>query len=87
MTYYRVNENYMDKLRIDHNRNMTQRGKYIDNGTFIYYELYTEKELAKFRVDLSKFDVVNVSRRDIYFSFGCRFQNGTGHMGPDSMYQ
>ena len=84
MTYYRVNHNYADKTR---KRIVNGKSYCVTDYSFVYYELYTEKELSKFRVDLSKFDVVNVSRRDIYFSFGCRFQNGTGHMGPDSMYQ
>lgn len=72
MTYYRVKPQY-DNFRLYHNR------KY--KGILIANELYTEKELVKHNILLSRgvksefFDMVEIPKTKIYWFFGARFEN------------
>lgn len=86
MTYYRVNQNYADKMR----RVSCKKYPYVKyDFSFIPFELYTEKELSRFtNIDLSKFDKIEVSKNNVWFSMGnIRFQNGYSHMGPDKDFK
>lgn len=52
---------------------------FLSNGGYYYHpymegELYTEKELQKLGCkNKSLFDVINISKRAVYFFFGKRF--------------
>jgi hypothetical protein len=59
--YYRVPEQY-DNLRR------------IDGSILVRNELYTAKELEKYRIPKSYLEEVEISRKKIYFFFGARFQ-------------
>lgn len=41
-------------------------------------ELYTEAEIKRYKINLNALVQVEISRKDTYRSFGCRFQSGTG---------
>ena len=66
MLYYRVKvDNYTDKWTRE---------------TTVYNELLTEKEFFKrFPHTPNRiFEKTEISKRNVYFSFGCRFEYGTG---------
>jgi len=44
-----------------------------DNSILIQNELYTRKELEKYNIPLNRVDTIEVSKKDIYFLFGARF--------------
>lgn len=64
MKYYKVNENGADKYM--HKSRMT----------LVYNELYTEKEKERYNIPEAFVDVVNVSKNNIYWFFGARFEQG-----------
>ena len=66
MLYYRVPDSLDGKVTIVKN-------KYHE---FIRNELYTEKECEKYNIPFNKLEPVYVSKRNIYWSFGCRFEIG-----------
>ena len=71
MKYYKVKKEY------DQRTIYKYKGNYRIPFTFLVAdELYTEKELEKIgiRKDSRMFDAVEVSRKKIYWFFGCRFQ-------------
>lgn len=43
------------------------------NGIFVKNELYTEKELKRFKNGIVNTDIVNINKNNTYFFFGCRF--------------
>lgn len=55
-------------------RYILKNGRIIKNYEFVGGELFTEKQIEKFyKVDYKMFDEVEVSKRKIYYFFGCRF--------------
>lgn len=69
MLYYRVPDNLDGKVTLIHN-------KYHE---LIRNELYTEKECYKYNIPEYMLIPVYVSKRNIYWSFGCRFETGHGY--------
>ena len=69
MTYYKVPPKFDGRAVI---------GKGLYSGTpkrfLIENELYTEKECDKYGISLNGLEVVNVSRKRIYWFFGARFE-------------
>ena len=64
MLYYRV------PARLDqHYRNPSVH----DGNILIGGELYTAKEMEKYHLCKEEFELINVSSRKIYWSFGARF--------------
>lgn len=61
-------------------RAAAEKHDYFSGNTTIINELLTEKERnTKFRfLSDSVFEVVEVSKKKIYWSFGARFEIGTG---------
>ena len=64
MIYYRVNKNGADK--------------YIFNCKIclLKNEIYTEKEREKYNIPFSYVEKVNISKKNIYWFFGARFECG-----------
>lgn len=62
MKYYQIKKEYDNKKR-------------IDGSIFVENELYTEKEKTKYNIPENYYNVVEVSKRNIYFFFGARFCN------------
>ena len=71
MKYYRVKPQYDNKTRYTWNN----RHQGISNGIIIGNELYTPCEFKKLAMCPAWFEVVEVSKRNIYFFFGARFEN------------
>lgn len=48
---------------------------YFPNITIVYNELKTSKELEKLNIckDSACFEIIYTSRKNTFFSFGCRF--------------
>lgn len=69
MKYYRVKPQYDNKTRYTWNNH--RQG--VPNGIVIANELYTPKEFEKLAMCPAWFDVVEISKRSIYWSFGARF--------------
>ena len=44
-----------------------------DGSIYVANELYTEKEKEKYNIPLNYYDVVEISKRNVYFFFGARF--------------
>lgn len=44
-----------------------------DGSIYVANELYTEKEAEKFKLNKAFLDVVEVSKRSVYWFFGARF--------------
>lgn len=67
MLYYKVNTG--------------DKHDYFTGNTTIKNELLTEKERnTKFRYLTDEyFTPVNISRKNVYFSFGARFERGSNH--------
>lgn len=60
MKYYKVKPEADNKRR--------------SNGSiYVANELYTEKEAEKFKLNKAFLDVVEVSKRSVYWFFGARF--------------
>lgn len=70
MKYYRVKPEGADKYIFNHFTNGKQNSIYL-----IKNELYTEKEKEKYNIPVSYLKEVNISMRNIYWSFGARFEN------------
>jgi len=69
MTYYKVKPQYDNKTRYTWNN----KGQGVSNGILIANELYTPAEFRKLANCPAWFDVVEVSRKNVYFFFGARF--------------
>lgn len=69
MTYYRVKPQYDNKTRYTWNNH--KQG--VPNGILIANELYTPKEFEKLANCPEWFDIVEISKRAVYFFFGARF--------------
>lgn len=74
MRYYRVRPEYDQKQRI---RNHKYSIKRKPDGIFVANELYTCGELEKFYLTWEQeqkgFEVVEIPKNKVYWSFGCRF--------------
>jgi len=70
MKYYRVKPENADTYIFYHFTNGRQRCIYL-----IKNELYTEKEKEKYNIPISYLQEVNISMKNIYWSFGARFEN------------
>ena len=70
MLYYRVKPQYDNKKRYSRN----SHGQCVSNGILIANELYTPGEFRKIANCPALFEKVNVSKRNIYFFFGARFE-------------
>ena len=70
MLYYRVKPQYDNKVRYTWNNH----GQGVSNGILIANELYTPGEFAKLTNCPAWFEKVNISKRNIYFFFGARFE-------------
>lgn len=53
--------------------------KTADGRSLIANELFTAKEFEKLKVTTSVASVVEISKRNVYISFGARFEIGTDH--------
>lgn len=71
MTYYRVKEEYDNKVRYTWNNH--HHG--TSNGILVGGELYTPREYKKLANCPYWFDIVEVSKRKTYIAFGARFEN------------
>lgn len=60
MKYYKIKKEHDNKKR-------------KDGSILIENELYTEKELKKYNIPVDYCDIVEVSKRQVYFFFGARF--------------
>ena len=69
MKYYRVKPQYDNKTRYTWNNH--KQG--VPNGILIANELYTPKEFEKLANCPEWFDIVEFSKRAVYFFFGARF--------------
>ena len=73
MEYYRVPK-HLDQTRL-YKENKTNHHK-TPNGYFlIANELLTEKECKKLNAPIHKLKKVNISKNNIYWFFGARFEN------------
>lgn len=70
MKYYRVKPEGENTYIFHHFINGKQDCIYL-----IKNELYTEKEKEKYNIPVSYLEEVNISRKNIYWSFGARFEN------------
>ena len=70
MKYYRVKQENADTYIFYHFTNGRQ-----DCIHLIKDELYTEKEKEKYNIPISYLQEVNISMKNIYWSFGARFEN------------
>lgn len=62
MKYYKVNKKY--------------DGISINKLTLICNELFTEKEREKYNIPFRFLEERNISKNNIFWSFGCRFEIG-----------
>lgn len=44
-----------------------------DGSFFIESELYTQKEAEKYNIPAAYYDIVNMSKKSVYWFFGARF--------------
>lgn len=70
MLYYRVKPQYDNKVRYTWNNH--RQG--VSNGILVANELYTPSEFRKIANCPAWFEKVNISKRNIYFFFGARFE-------------
>lgn len=71
MLYYRVKPQYDNKKRYRWNNH----GKAVADGSILVAdELYTPCEFAKLANCPAWFESVNISKKNIYFFFGARFE-------------
>lgn len=80
MLYYRVKpENDQKRLYKFH------RGGGLEIvGNLIANELYTPVEIKRYFDIIRYCEPVQISKRNIYFSFGARFQNATTYSGGEN---
>lgn len=69
MKYYRVRPEYDQRTRYTWNNH--HQG--VSNGVVLANELYTPREFDRLAMCPAWFEEVNVSKRNIYWSFGARF--------------
>ena len=67
MKYYKV------KPEHDNKKQFNKRGKYA--GFYIANELYTEKEVEKHNLNKAFLELVEVSKKKVYWLFGARFES------------
>jgi hypothetical protein len=60
MTYFKVLKQYDNNKR-------------IDGSILVQNELYTKKEIDKYKIDLSKVQEIEVNKNKVYRFFGARF--------------
>ena len=70
MLYYRVKPLYDNKKRYCWNNH----GQGVSNGILIANELYTPGEFRNIANCPAWFEKVNISKKNIYFFFGARFE-------------
>ena len=70
MLYYRVKPQYDNKVRYILNNH--EQG--VSDGILIANELYTPGEFRKIVNCPAWFEKVNISKKNIYFFFGARFE-------------
>ena len=70
MLYYRVKQQYDNKVRYTWNNH----GQGVSNGILIANELYTPGEFRKIANCPAWFEQINISKKNIYFFFGARFE-------------
>ena len=70
MKYYKVKPQYDNKTRYTRNNRQGVR----ENGIIVANELYTPSEFKKLALCPAWFEVVEISKRDIYTFFGARFE-------------
>ena len=70
MLYYSVKPLYDNKKRYRWNNH----GQGVSNGILISNELYTPGEFRKIANCPAWFEKVNISKKNIYFFFGARFE-------------
>ena len=70
MIYYRVKPEYDNKTRYIWNN----KKQGIPNSILIAHELYTAKEFQKIANCPAWFEKVEISKKQICFSFGARFE-------------
>lgn len=70
MKYYRVKTESADKYIFNNCTNGKQNSIYL-----IKNELYTEKEKEKYGIPIYYLEEVDISMKNIYWSFGARFEN------------
>lgn len=70
MKYYRVKPQYDNKTRYTRNN---RQG--VSNGIIVANELYTPSEFKKLAMCPGWFEVVEISKRDVYTFFGARFES------------
>lgn len=69
MKYYKVKKEYDDKYYYE------QKNGYKKlKGVLVANELYTPAERKQITLPDECFDIVEVSRKHIYFFFGCRYE-------------
>lgn len=71
MKYYRVKPQYDNKTRYTWNSH--RQG--VSNGILIANELYTHKEYSKLSICPDWVELVEVSKKKIYWFFGARFES------------
>lgn len=69
MKYYKVKPEYDNKTRYKY----SYHGQGVPDGIIIADELYTPKEFEKLAMCPAWFELVEISKRKIYFFFGARF--------------
>lgn len=47
----------------------------IHDDIYVKNELYTKKEVEKNNLNMNYLEEINVSKKSVYFFFGCRFCN------------
>lgn len=62
MKYYRIKKEHDNRRR-------------LDGSILIGNELYTEKELNKYKIPEAYCNIVEISKKKVYFFFGARFSN------------
>ena len=73
MKYYRVKPQYDNRVR--HTRSNRYHNR--SNGVLIGKELYTPSEFKKLAICPAWFEVVEISKQDVYTLFGARFESRT----------
>lgn len=70
MKYYRVRPECDNKKRYRFNG----QGKSVPDGILIANELYTPAEYSKIANSPACFDIIEISKRRVYWFFGARFE-------------
>lgn len=66
MLYYKVKPEADNKYK---------NSKIHDWDIYVKNELYTKKEVEKNNLNMNYLEEINVSKKSVYFFFGCRFCN------------